>query len=330
MCPSRGGAAISFAVRVTTGSRTSARNPLVPLHGLPPAGGAIVMATGIISVGLHLIQRETLSRILLVIAALVWLVLAFDFAERFLVHRERWVAESDNPAALDAVAACCILGNRIGVLGWNTLAAVLLGLAVAVWPFLTVNVVLHWKKKMPGGVFLACVGCEAVAVLAGLLAGHGAHQWLDEGALAAFLLGLVLYAAALPLFEFGQLLTGKGDHWVAGGSLAIAALAVSRLADSPTWTGWFHQALRTVTVVLLVVSLAWYAVLAVFEFRRPRLHYDLRRWSTIFPLGMFGAATLSTATLLNSGRLHTFGSALLWLSLPFWLVVAAGTLRHTR
>ncbi|WTB28153.1 hypothetical protein OG253_42255 (plasmid) [Streptomyces virginiae] len=40
------------------------------------------MATGIVSIGLHLVGQEALSLILFVLAALVWLALAVDFARR--------------------------------------------------------------------------------------------------------------------------------------------------------------------------------------------------------------------------------------------------------
>ena len=59
----------------------------------PPAAGAAVMATGIVSVGLHLAGHETLSRIALVIGCAAWLGLAADFAVRLLRERARCAAD---------------------------------------------------------------------------------------------------------------------------------------------------------------------------------------------------------------------------------------------
>jgi hypothetical protein len=95
---------------VTATGTARAQGTLILLTGLPPTGGAIVMATGIVSVGLHLIGQEALSRILLVLASAVWLLLAYDFVDRLVRQRQRFAAEDDNPAAL--TAATCVLGNR--------------------------------------------------------------------------------------------------------------------------------------------------------------------------------------------------------------------------
>ncbi|MEU4348905.1 hypothetical protein [Streptomyces sp. NPDC023838] len=46
---------------------------------LPPAAGSAVMATGILSVGPHLVGHETFSRAAPALAGAVWLVLAATF-----------------------------------------------------------------------------------------------------------------------------------------------------------------------------------------------------------------------------------------------------------
>ena len=46
------------------------------LDSIPPAAGAEVMGTGVVSIALTLDGYETLSRILLVIAAVMWVTLA--------------------------------------------------------------------------------------------------------------------------------------------------------------------------------------------------------------------------------------------------------------
>ena len=59
------------------------------LDWTPPAAGAEVMGTGIVSVALSLDGSETLSRILLVIAGLTWLALAAIIPLRAWRFRER-------------------------------------------------------------------------------------------------------------------------------------------------------------------------------------------------------------------------------------------------
>ncbi|MFE2125570.1 MULTISPECIES: tellurite resistance/C4-dicarboxylate transporter family protein [Streptomyces] len=291
--------------------------------GLPPAAGAAVMATGIISVALHMTGHEALSLVTLVISVALWLVLAVDFTARLVGDRGRFRAEADTPAALTAVAATTVVGTRISLLGWQTVAAALLALAAVLWPGLLSNVVRHWRHRMPGGAFLGCVATQGLAVLAAVLAAACRQDWLARAALAAFCLGLLLYAAALFRFDLREVAGGAGDHWVAGGALSISALAGSRLTASPVWSGPAHTALRTVTLVALALSLVWYVVLLAAELRHPRPRYDIRRWATVFPLGMTATACLSVAGPAGIAWLVPLGEVLLWIAVAAWLVTVA-------
>ncbi|MGW1773949.1 tellurite resistance/C4-dicarboxylate transporter family protein [Streptomyces sp. NPDC002104] len=296
---------------------------------LPPAAGAAVMAAGIISTGLHLIGRSTLSLLALALAAALWLVLAGDFAARLLGDRRRFRAEADTPAALTAVAATAVLGSRLAAVGWTgstPVAVALLALAAALWPGLLVAVLRHWGYRMPGAAFLVCVATQGLAVLANALAVPTGQDWLGRAALAAFCLGLLLYAEALVRFDFRQVVSGAGDHWVAGGALSITALAGSGLVASPLWTGWAHAGLRGVTLAALGLSLAWYAVLLAAEAVRPRPRYDIRRWSSVFPLGMTATACLSAAAPTGVEWLRPLGAVLLWVAVGAWVLTFAALL----
>ncbi|MFG3280938.1 hypothetical protein [Streptomyces sp. NPDC048111] len=297
---------------------------------LPPAAGAAVMATAIISIGLHLTGYEVLSRIGLVLAVALWLLLAGDFAARFLANRTRWSGEADTPPALTAVAATTVLGTRLAALGATGTAAALLALAAALWPVLMIAVVRHWQRAMPGAAFLVCVATQGLGVLAATLSLAGRGDWLARAALAALVLGLVLYGDALVRFDPREVRDGAGDQWIGGGALAISALTASKLTLSPLWTGAAHTALRTLTLVLLGLNLAACAVLLAAEAYRPRPGYDIRRWSTVFPVGMTAVAALSASAATGVAGLHTLGEVVLWIALALWLLVLAGFLRGRR
>ncbi|WP_225987643.1 tellurite resistance/C4-dicarboxylate transporter family protein [Streptomyces spectabilis] len=292
-----------------------------------PAAGACVMATGIISVGLHPTGHEVLSKLLLALAALIWLLLAADFADLLVRDRPRWTAAAITPPALTAVEATTVLGTRLSLLGRPGAALALLVVAALVWPVLLLAVVRHWRRRgMPGGVFLVCVATQGLAVLAVTLCLAGEGDWLGDAALACFGLGLLLYGEALLRFDVRQLWTGAGDQWVAGGALAISALAGSRLMAVDRWAGTGHDVLRTVTYVLLGLALAWYAVLLAAEVRAPRPGYDVRRWATVFPLGMTAVAALSTGAA-DVPELRTLGRVLLWVAVAAWGLVWVGVVR---
>ncbi|MCF2533765.1 tellurite resistance/C4-dicarboxylate transporter family protein [Yinghuangia soli] len=293
---------------------------------VPPVYGSAVMATGIVSIGLHLTGFEPLSKVLMWIAAVVWVVLAVAFAQRLVRDPRGWSQSADTPPALTAVAATAVLGTRLTMFDWYAVAGVLLVIAAAAWPVLLIAVIRHWGRRMPGAAFLVCVATQGLAVLAGNLAPKGG-DWLMWAALALFGLGLLLYLDALRRFDFGQVLTGAGDHWVAGGALAISAVAGSKLVASPLWTGWAHTTLRTTTLVVLGFALAWYAVLAAAEIYRPRLHYDIRRWATVFPLGMTAVACVLVSAAAGIGWLDDLGRVLLWIGFAAWTLTAIGFAR---
>ncbi|MFK4144299.1 tellurite resistance/C4-dicarboxylate transporter family protein [Streptomyces sp. NPDC004065] len=299
----------------------------------PPAAGAAVMATGILSLGLHLTGAAWLSVVFLALACAGWLAMACDFAVRLLRDRSRWAAEAGTPGALTAVAATAVLGTRFSVLGAQTLAAALLALAAALWPVLLVPVLRGCRRPMPGSVFLCCVATEGPAVLGVTLATAVSATWLVHAALVLFWLGLALYVLALSCFDRRQVVEGPGDQWVAGGALAISALAGAELTavgSGPVylWSDDDSGVLRSVTIGLVVLDLCWFAVLLVSEVVRPRLRYDVRRWSTVFPLGMSATAALTVAAALDIRWLAGWGRVLLWIAVAVWLAVAVGAVRQ--
>jgi tellurite resistance protein TehA-like permease len=293
------------------------------------------MATGIVSVGLHLAGYEVLSRIFLGVACAAWLALAAEFLFLLLSQRQEWLAQAGTPAALTAVAATTMLGTRFAALGRELSAEALLALAAVLWPVLLVLGVRHWRRRMPGSVFLACVATQGLAVLGATLAATQSAAWLAHTALVLFWLGIVIYGLALIHFDPRQVIEGAGDHWVAGGALAISALAGSKLiaADGPElylWNVDDRGVLRDVTLALLVLDLCWYAVLLTAEVVRRRPRYDVRRWATVFPMGMTAAATLSVASAVGVSWLEWPGEVLLWMAVAAWLAVAVGAAAAAR
>ncbi|MEV0320952.1 tellurite resistance/C4-dicarboxylate transporter family protein [Streptomyces sp. NPDC050658] len=306
------------------------------LDDLPPAAGAAVMATAVLSVGLHLLGVEWLSLALLAVALLVWLVLATVFARHLLTERDRWRQETDTAPALTAIAATAVLGTRLALLGELSLSVVLLCVCVLLWPLLMSHVVRHWQRRLPGAAYLVCVATQSLVVLAATVADSGRRAWLMWPALGFFVIGLFLYAVVLRRFDFRQLAVGRGDHWIIAGAMAISALAGSKLvaASAPHgplhWATPAHDALRLVTFITLGLAAAWYAILTVCELRHPRLHYDVRRWATVFPLAMTAVATLSTSTAASVSWLWPCGKTLLWPALAVWALVGVGAVRAPR
>jgi hypothetical protein len=303
------------------------------LDAIPPASGAVVMGTGIVSIALLLDGRHTLSVILLVIDGITWVALAVLLPARALANRERFRADSRNPAALTAIAGTAVLGTRLTLAGWNWAGAAALIIASAVWLALVPRVLRDWKTPTVGASFILAVATEALALLAATLAFSERSSWLVYASLVPFGLGLGFYAFVLSRFQFGQLATGAGDHWVTGGALAISTVAAGRITLAAQRTGALsggHEALKTIALVLWCMAIVWLPALLVAELRYPRLSYNVRRWSTVFPVGMYAACSFVVGALTQTPGITDFARVWVWVAVAVWLLVFAGMLSRSR
>jgi hypothetical protein len=260
-------------------------------------GYPAVMGTGIVSVSLSLDEREVVSRILLVAAAALYAALAPGFRP--------------SPAA---VAATAVLGARVTLLGWNRVALVLLVAALGVW-LLQLGQMHAALRSVTGSAFMPTVATESLAVLAALQP----HPALVDASLVPWALGLALYVRAVAGFELKQLAHGRGDHWIAGGALAISTLATATIADA---LDMVHAPFADVSFALWAIAMLWLVVLVVAELASPRLRGDDRRWSTVFPLGMYAACSFVTATAVGAHQIADFARVWVWVAVFVWLAVA--------
>jgi tellurite resistance protein TehA-like permease len=294
------------------------------LAAIPPASGAVVMGTGIVSIGLTLDGHETISRVLLGIDGVVWIALGLLLALRFTWDRDRARREARSPAALTGVAATAVLGTRLTLLGWGWAGFALLVIALALWLVLLRPVLTHWATPTVGVSLVLTVSTESLAVLAAALADYHDVRWLIYAALVPFLLGLAFYVFVISRFDPRQLLVGHGDHWITGGALAISTLAVSRIALAGQSVGalsGLNGALDDVSLALWAVTMAWLPALVVAEALRPRLGYDVRRWSTVFPVGMYAACSFIAGDATDTAALTDFARIWVWVGLAVWAVV---------
>lgn len=289
------------------------------------------MGSGIVSIDLSLGGHETLSRVLLVLTAVLWAGLVCVVVGRALFRAERWRAEAGSPASLTAVAGTAVLGIRVVLLGRHALGYALLVFALVVWLVLVPYVLRAWRTPTVGVSFVLAVSTESLAVLGAILAARDRIVWLAVASLVALALGLLAYAFVAVGFDLRQLLTGRGDHWVAGGALAIATLACGRAAQAAESTGTLHgwgDGIGTASLALWAAAFLWLPALLACEAARPRTDYDARRWSTVFPVGMYAACSFVVGDVEKIDGLVDFARVWTWIGLAVWCVVFAGLLRR--
>jgi Voltage-dependent anion channel len=256
------------------------------------------MASGIVSLDLHDRGLQTASRVVLAVAVAAWL----------------WAwATADVTRTVAGVAATAALGSRVVPLGWRAVAWGLLALAAAIWVG-RLPEILGRERGRTGSVFLPAVATQSLAVLAtslGAPAAAGVVLWVA---------GLALYARALPRFDRRELRAGAGEHWVAGGALAISTLACAELAHR-------LPGLRVPAIVLWACALAWLVVLLAGELANPRWGGVPERWSTAFPVGMYAAMTFALARLHGLRWVEPYARDWSLAALVVWALVLSRAAR---
>ena len=298
---------------------------------VPPASGAIVMGTGIVSIGLSLDGSETLSRILAAVAGTVWIVLGVQLLVLASRQRPLLIEQARSPGALTGIAGTNVLGTRLALLGWDREAVALLAIGLLVWLALVPWVLANWRRPTVGASFVLTVATESLAVLGAAVATAYGAVWLGVAALVCVGLGLAFYLFVLSAFDPRQLLVGHGDHWVSGGALAIATLACARSAQATAALEPLRAAsgsLETAALGIWAAAFTWLPALLIGELLSPRGSYDVRRWSTVFPVGMYAACSFAVAKVDAISGIEDFARVWIWLALAVWLAVFLGMLRR--
>lgn len=298
---------------------------------IAPGSGAVVMGTGIVSIALATDGYPGFSRALLGLAVVAWLVLLAVALWRLVRDRPRFLGEARSLAGLTGVAATAVLASRLVVVGWSGPAIALLIIAAVSWAILMTLLLPQLPQRASGQIFMLTVAAESLASLAASLAAGERVVWLVYPAVVLAALGLAAYPFALLRFSVSELVEGRGDQWVAGGSLAISSLALAELASAagtlsaPPGAG---PVLRNVALAVWVVSALWVVPLLATEITEPRLHYAVQRWATVFPLGMYCASAFSVSALADLGGLNSFARVWIWLAVVAWAAVAGGMIRR--
>ena len=301
------------------------------LDAIPPASGAIVMGCGIVSIDLYSGHQPVLSGIMLWFAAGVWLLLAVALGLRLAYQRDRFAREARSPAAFTGVAGTAVLGTRLALQDYHAAAAALLAVSGVCWALLVVPVLRHWKTPTAGVSFVLVVATEGLAVLGGTLAVSYRAGWLVSAAVAPLLVGLAFYVFTAARFDPRDLVTGHGDQWIAGGALAISALAAGKITNAAGALGQFsgqHSALSAGTLVLWCLAMAWLLPLVTGEILRPRPGYDVHRWATVFPLGMYAACSFTTGQVTGTTGITGFGQVCTWVAFTASLLALGGLFRR--
>lgn len=323
---------------------------------LNPGYFALVMASGIISVGLALEGYDTLSIILLGICAASYVVILALNIVRIARHRHAMAQDFLDPSRAFGfytfVAGTNVLAVRLAAADLHTVAAVLLGIGGIAW--LVLGYVIPWTaalgrgerpvvREANGTWFVWCVASQSVAVGCATLepfAGPIMAGFAVLGVLA-WSVGLILYAAAgiFVAFRLMAYPIGPEDlrpgYFVAMGAMAISVLAGARLiemADAPIIDATRGLIAGASVVFWAFATWLFPALIAVGYWRhvvkRVPLSYEPGLWSVIFPLGMYSVAGTYLGRADRLPIIQWIGQAELWVAVAAFVVTFAAMVVH--
>jgi tellurite resistance protein TehA-like permease len=323
---------------------------------LAPGYFAVVMATGIISVGMSLDGFDVVSRALLLVCAVAYVTLLVLTGWRLLAFRGAVVEDFTDPRRafgfFTFVAGTNVLGVRLGLAGHSTATAVLLCVAGLAW--LGLGYVVPWtavlgRQERPvlatanGTWFIWVVASESVAVAAATIEPvfDGARRELAVLAVVSWSVGVFLYAAAGVFVSLRLMLYDLGPddltppYWVSMGALAITVLAGARIvemADAPmvavtrdliAGLAVVFWAFATWLIPVLVAAGWWRHVR-----RRVPLRYDATLWSIVFPLGMYAVAGIYLGRADHLPVVEAIGRTELWVAFAACVVTFVAMVVH--
>ena len=327
------------------------------IRDLHPGYFAFVMATGIISTGTYLLGPSWLSRALLVVAAAGLAVLSVALVIRLACFRSSVAADIRAPERVFGFftipAGLDVLGVRLSDAGHPLAAAVLAGVAAAVWLVLTYGVpasLLLGRARdsvlsgVDGTWLLWVVSTQSLALAAAVLvpAWPAQSRLLAAFATGLWSLGLVLYLLLVSLILLRWLTVAMTPralgppYWILMGATAITVLAGAEILGLPGTlpavraTAGFVEgfsyalwAFGTWWIPLLVVLGCWRHI----RHRWP-LSYEPSLWSAVFPLGMYGVATLAYGQAAGLAFMEPLARFMTWVAVAAWILVAAAFLRR--
>lgn len=315
---------------------------------------ALVMATGIVSIGARLLGHEWLAEILMWVTAVGWVVLMGAYVARAVRFPKRFVASLRAPSSAVAyftvVAGTNVLATALLSHGWWVVSTVLGVFAFLVWLVLTYglfsSVVLAGNRpalREITGVWLVwVVGTQSIAVVATALSPQlpwaDGQGMLDATAVLFWGVGVVLYLILvviifLRLFLIETTAAEMGPaYWILMGATAISVRAAAGILDlgelhpSPL-LGHIHSFVAGFTVVLWAFGSWFIPMLVIFGLwryfvRRFPWSYEPKLWSVVFPLGMYAVASVTLGRAIDFEFMQQLAAVWVWIGVAAWAMVS--------
>jgi tellurite resistance protein TehA-like permease len=323
------------------------------LATLYPGYFAWVMASGIVSVGAHLLGYGLLSAVVLGVTIAAFVVLVLAYAARALFFSAFFRQSLQAPTMLVAYFTVCagadVLGTRLALAGHPLITAGLGAFAVIVWLLLSYglpfSIVAAGRRPrladLNGTWLIWVVATQSLSTVASALAAAARPGPLQDQlpvvAITLWGAGVVLYLVLIVLVFLRLLIVEITPaemvpaYWVAMGATAISTLAASDILGlhgpgAVALVASLRPFLLGTSVVLWAFGTWWIPLLVLFGVWRYVVRgypkgYEPALWSVVFPLGMYTTASYSLGRAGHYGFMVDIARVWVWVGIAAWAVV---------
>jgi tellurite resistance protein TehA-like permease len=317
---------------------------------LDPGYFAWVMASGIVSVGTDLLGYRVVSRVVLGVTILAFVIVVLAYAARLVWFRPFVRHSLRDPttamAYFTTVAGIDVLAARLSMGGHSLLTLALGGAAALVWVVLTYglpwSIVASARRPVLGEIngtwLIWVVATQSLSIVAAALAPVSPGTWLRASLPAVSVclwgVGVMLYVILIVIIFLRLLLVEVTPaemgpaYWIAMGATAISVRAAAGILSlrgphAASLVAQIHPFVVGLSVVLWSFGTWWIPLLLLFGIWRYLIRgysrvYEPRLWSVVFPLGMYTVASYTLGQVDGLGFMVPVARVWVFVGLAAW------------
>ena len=319
------------------------------INELYPGYFAIVMATGIISIGSYFLKIDFLPWLLFLLNIILYISLWIFTFFRIVYYSRKIVTDLTShlrgAGFFTLVAGTNILGSQFIILEHNYLDGfILAALGTVLWfllmyAYFTAIIVSKSKPTLEeginGGWLNAVVATQSVSIIFSLLT-PDLVLYQDQilfFTLFMYLGGCMLYILiiALIFYRFNFFRFDPRDltppYWINMGAVAITTLAGSRIILNISHWQFFTEILPFVigfTLFFWSTATWWIPLIFILGiwrhiYNKVPLEYDPQYWGLVFPTGMYTVCTIELSIATGLSFLMIIPDLFIFIALIAWI-----------
>lgn len=319
-----------------------------------PAYFALVMATGIVSIGVFVTGDFPLTQPLFYLNIFFYVILWVLLSMRIIFYFNYFKLDFSNHARgggfLTIVAATHILGSQFLIIGNNpAVSRALFYLGFLLWvvfmyAFFTLVAIKKGKPTLDQGLngiwLLLVVATQSVSVLATQLAFFLPFpvEVTLFMSLSIFLVGCFLYIIIITLIFYRLIFYElraqefAPPYWINMGAVAIITLAGSLLLtqkNNSLLIDSIYPFLKGFTLLFWAMGTWWIPIMLIMGawrhiVQKVPLTYHPQYWGMVFPLGMYTVCTHHLANVMQLGFLNAIPAVFIYAAVFAWFVALFG------